>query len=230
MLSFTIQPADVSRYEPLARFHYRAGAPGPVARTLAATDNLTGEVVGVLVVSMPTLNGPWRSIAWPELFPDTSRKRACAKRINALVRTISRVVIDPRYRALGLARTLVRRYLDDPLTPCTEAIAAMGRCCPFFVRAGMREVECPISRRDRALARVLAGLSLEAWELVELSRARSCLAASPALCAAVASWAADSRATRRHDPSDPDTLAQLCALAASSLTARPLVYVSEPRL
>ncbi len=220
MLPITIQPAPTDAYAALSRFHYRAGPPGVPVLTLTANDELTREVVGVLVVSMPTLNGPWRPLAWPHLFP------AGPRFLNKHVRTISRVVIDPRYRALGLARRLVRHYLDDPLTRCTEAVAAMGRCCPFFTRAGMREVQPPASRRDRALARTLAMLGLEPWELVELSRTRSCLTASPTLRAAVAAWAADSRATRRHDPANPDTLTQLCILGASSLTARPFAYVT----
>jgi GNAT superfamily N-acetyltransferase len=220
MLSITIQPAPPDAYAALARFHYRAGPPGLPVHTLTATDNLTRGVIGVLVVSMPALNGLWRPLAWPHLVP------AGPRLLNKHVRTISRVVIDPRYRALGVARRLVRHYLDDPLTRYTEAVAAMGRCCPFFTRAGMSEVQLPPSRRDRALSRTLASLRLEPWELVELSRARSCLTASPTLRAAVAAWAADSRATRRHDPSDPDTLTQLCILSASSLTARPLAYVT----
>ena len=219
MIPITFQPASPGAYSALARFHYRAGPPGVPVHAITATDDVTGEVVGVLVVSMPTLNGAWRAAAWPRI--------RGVRALNRSVRTISRVVIDPRYRALGLARRLVRRYLDDPLTECTEAVAAMGRCCPFFVRAGMREIEPPASRRDRALARTLGALGLEPWELVEVSRARSCLTASPRLRAAIAAWGADSRATRRHDAEDPEVLIELCVLGASSLTARPLAYVTH---
>lgn len=143
-------PADLA---PLARFHYAAGRPGPIAHVLRAVDG--DEVVGVLVASMPTLNGRWRSVAWPGEY-DTPDKRANASRLNHDVRIISRVIVDPRYRGRGLAVRLVRAYLDNPQTARTEALAAMAHACPFFERAGMRRVDLPPSKADARLLRALA--------------------------------------------------------------------------
>src|SRR5882724_8632387 len=125
----SIIPGRPTDYAPLARFHYRAQRPATCVHTLSAIDRTNGELVGVLTISMPTLNGPWRRLAWPRLFRDhrsTPRtKGSDAARVNRHLRTISRVIIDPRYRALGIARRLVEAYLESPLTRCTEAIAAM---------------------------------------------------------------------------------------------------------
>src|SRR5205823_1709377 len=108
----------------------------PVAYCLAA----------VLVVSMPTLNGRWRELAWPGRFCGGDQ-RACARRLNEEVRTISRVIVEPRWRGLGVATRLVREYLRSPLTEKTEAAAAMGVCCPFFEAAGMRAWRLEPDRR-----------------------------------------------------------------------------------
>ncbi|MGP1273608.1 MAG: GNAT family N-acetyltransferase [Phycisphaerales bacterium] len=151
----TVVPGSRADYDALAPLHYRAGPPATLARILIARDDDRGELAGVLVVSRPTLNGAWRRHAWPGRY-DTGDKRARARRINAELRTISRVIVDPRYRGRGVGVRLVAAYLDRPDTPRTEAIAAMGAVCPFFERAGMRLVRTGPAERDLDLLRALA--------------------------------------------------------------------------
>lgn len=67
---------------------------------------------GVLLLSLPVLNARWRAVAWPVLFADIG-KREAARRANAHVRTISRVVVDPRFRGRGIGSALVRRVIAD---------------------------------------------------------------------------------------------------------------------
>jgi len=148
----------------LMPFHYRSGRPATVERVLRAVDSQTGALAGVLAVSRPTLNGSWRGHAWPGRFngPD---KIAATRRINDELRTISRVIVDPRFRGLGVASALVRAYLREPMTVCTEAIASMGGVCPFFASAGMAEYRVPPSVRDSRLADALAHAGIEPWRL-----------------------------------------------------------------
>lgn len=218
------RPAD---YAALARFHYRATRPATIVHTLAAADASSGEVIGVLTISMPTLNGPWRAAAWPPLFGRRSG-RALARSVNRHLRTISRVIVDPRYRALGVASRLVKAYLENPLTPCTEALASMGRYCPFFARAGMRELLLIAPSRDARLRTALAVAGVEPWQLIDLASAARLLRSRAALRRALISWANDSRATRRLRPAGDQgaALAPLAALAGAALTARPLAYAS----
>jgi ABC-type ATPase with predicted acetyltransferase domain len=61
--------------------------------------------------------------------------------VNGNVRTISRVIVHPQFRGVGLASRLVRRICEDCPTRWVEAYAVMGRVHPFFERAGMRKVE-----------------------------------------------------------------------------------------
>lgn len=161
--TITIEQGSTKDLQQLARFHYAAGKPGPVARVLRAIDD--GDTVGVLVASMPTLNGRWRAIAWPGEY-DTPDQRENARRLNRDVRVISRVIVDPRYRGRSLAVHLVRAYLDDPCTPRTEALAAMAHACPFFERAGMRRIDLPPSKADAKLLRALARHGLDPGELL----------------------------------------------------------------
>ncbi|MEM1165091.1 MAG: AAA family ATPase [Planctomycetota bacterium] len=158
--------ADTSTYRALARYHYRPSPPAGAVRCRAAHDEATGELAGVLITAMPSLNSSWRRHAWGDRYA-TGDKRADAKRINAEIRRIARVVIDPRYRGLGLAARLVRAELADPLTPRTEAMAAMGTTCPFFERAGMTPYHTPAPAHHARLLDALAYLGIEPWRLAD---------------------------------------------------------------
>ncbi len=61
---------------------------------------------------------------------------------NDHLRTISRVVVHPQFRGLGLASELVRKLIETCPTRYVEASAVMARVHPFFEAAGMRRVEC----------------------------------------------------------------------------------------
>lgn len=183
-------------YHALARWHYRGGRPATVARVLRAIwrpPGRAGLLAGVLVVSMPTLNGRWRPPVPGESKPEAARRLNCPRRG---VRCISRVIVDPRFRGLGVATELVRAYLRRPLTPRTEAVAAMGPYSGFFERAGMRGVALPPSRRDAALLVALRRAGVRAWRLTDAAAVARVAAGSAELAAALRRWWRASRATR----------------------------------
>lgn len=209
-----IAPGVVGDYTRLARLHYRSAAPATIARILTATDAATGEVAGVLVTSRPTLNGSWRAIAWPGRF-DTGTLGERAQRLNRELRTISRVIIDPRYRGAGLASGLVRRYLCDPETALTEGVTAMAPVCPFFERAGMTPCAIPVPARHTRLRKRLAELDLGVNDLLRPIDERSALAEHLRI------WARQSAGTRRASDAPIETLARA---AACALIAPPTAY------
>ena len=49
-------------------------------------------------------------------------------------------------------------YLRSPLTPATEAVAAMGAACPFFERAGMTAYRTPPGAADARWLDALASV------------------------------------------------------------------------
>lgn len=188
-----VERGEAADYLALERWHYRAGPPATSVLTLRAM--IDNRRAGVLVVSMPTLNGRWRQVAWPEIEWSAGGRVAAARRLNGQVRTISRVIVAPCYRGTGVAGALVRAYLASPLSERTESIAAMGAASPFFERAGMRRVELPLAGRDVELKARLHAMGVRAWELVDVGAARR-LTRDRALRAALERWASGSRATR----------------------------------
>jgi len=211
-----IGEGDWDDYKALERYHYVAGAPAVPVLTLRACAR--GHLAGVLVVAMPTLNGAWREQAWPGRYTSGDKRRDTA-RLNREVRTIARVIVDPRFRGLGVARRLVRAYLDDPLTPATEAVAAMGRISPFFERAGMTAYELPVDEREARLGDALDSVGVEAWRMLEGGTAaprRARALRSPLLAHELERWARE-----RHAVGDSEELAVRAGLR---LLARPVAY------
>lgn len=207
-------------YRALAHHHYRAATPATVCRVLKA-DDPDGRTIGVLVVSRPALNGPWREAAWPGEFPARG-----AHLLNQQVRVISRVVVDPRSRGRGVAAAMVRAYLDSPLTVRTEALAAMGRACGFFERAGMRRVEYAPARRVAALARRLREIRVRPWEFADPDALMRRLDADEhaRLHRALRTYADAHASTRAVKHAD---LRTLITTAARSIGTRPVAYVAE---
>jgi len=222
MNSLIIEPGTPADLDALSALHYRGGPPATIDLILrgVASDDDTPSLAGVLVVSRPVLNAPWRVAAWGDAFAQRD-KRTLAALVNREVRTISRVIVAPTWRGLGIAQRLTRAYLARPLTPRTEAIAAMGRWCPFFVGAGMRAISPRPARRDVAFRAALARRGLAPWRLLEPSAARSA-ARVASLRMAARAWARASRATRRLAAGPAERL----ALAAAHVLASPLVFVS----
>jgi predicted GNAT family acetyltransferase len=210
-----IRPAPNAEYDRLAHLHYRAGPPATRVLTLAAYDTRERDPVGVLVVSMPVLNAPWREAPWPGRFTGRS-KRDNARRINRTLRTISRVIIDPRWRAVGLARSLVRAYLNAPLTEFTEARAAMGPCCPFFRAAGMQEFDVPPSAADARLRAILQAMEIEAWRLADPAFTPTVAGASVTLEREIRRWAGASRRLRARAAEPIERLLPLVPVALLS--------------
>ena len=98
------------------------------------------QTVGVIVYSMPTAGAQMRNFATGECFAGLD-KGTRLKLINKNIRTISRVIIEPRFRSLGLAVRLVKETMPIMNVPFVEALAVMGRANPFFEKAGMTRYE-----------------------------------------------------------------------------------------
>ena len=95
------------------------------------------RVAAVAVLSYPTIRSAPRERTL-ELRGCSPRERAAF--VNAHVRTVSRVVVHPQFRGLGLASELVRKLIEVCPTRYVEASAVMAHVHPFFAAAGMRPI------------------------------------------------------------------------------------------
>jgi GNAT superfamily N-acetyltransferase len=165
-----VSPGTMADYAALRQFHYRRGRPGVVVDVLRITHaapTVVGrflqregesQTVAVLVRSLPALACRLRDVATAHRYAGLNARDA-AITLNREVRCISRVIVDPRFRSLGLAVRLVRHALEHPHDGViyTEALAAMGRVSPFFEHAGMARFDQPLRARPNH-ARLLDAL------------------------------------------------------------------------
>lgn len=155
-------------YKPFARFHYRDGRPGPVASIfILKSDGILGDIqpetsVGVIIYTMASPVLEMRNVATGNFFAGLDRGTQLAL-VNKNVRRISRVIIEPRFRGLGLASHLVRETMPRMNVPIIEAVAVMGLINPFLEKAGM--TPCPVRQPVRAVQLIeafnLIGIEVE---------------------------------------------------------------------
>ena len=122
-------------YKQLACYHYRDNKLGPYIAIFAM--RMGTKTVGVIVYTMPTAGAELRNVATGDFFRGFDR-RTNLSLINRNIRRISRVVIEPRFRGLGLASRLARETMPKMNVPIVEAMAVMGMVNPFFEKAGMK--------------------------------------------------------------------------------------------
>jgi ABC-type ATPase with predicted acetyltransferase domain len=59
------------------------------------------------------------------------------KQLQAEMSIISRVIVHPKYRSIGLGEKIVKETLSQAETANVETVAVMAKYNPFFEKAGM---------------------------------------------------------------------------------------------
>lgn len=134
-----IEEGCIGDYNELKRFHYRDAR---IIPKLIYRAVLNDEVMGVIVYGPPHLALRARSLVLPQYRKQKHESwHENALRINRDIIRIWRVVIQPKYRGIGIATLLVKKTM--PLTgfPYVETLAVMARYSSFFDEAGMLRVD-----------------------------------------------------------------------------------------
>jgi hypothetical protein len=168
MKYITLEKGGRADYEALAHYHYRGGKLGPYVAIFKLTYKRFGRdiVAGVIVYTMPSMGLELRNLAFGDFFSGLDRRTRLSL-INKNIRCISRVIIEPRFRSLGLAVKLVKETLSNLNVPVIEALAVMGHINPFFEKAGMTAYKAPIPERCIFLAEAFYSVGVEDYELVD---------------------------------------------------------------
>lgn len=125
-----IEPATKQDYDALKQFHYLHGSP-PTSHRYKITHN--GRPIGVILYGPSFLGSHYRSERFPEY-------KMNPQKINAEILRITRIIIHPKYRGVGLAQELIRLTMPLVNKRIIETIAAMAQYNPFFEKAGMTYV------------------------------------------------------------------------------------------
>lgn len=140
--TFTLEQGSRRDYLALEHFHYLPKRPSSwalVLRIVYDDQSRSGpRVVAVGVLSYPVLRCRTRERVLGLGDLDERQKIDFA---NQHIRSISRVIVHPQFRALGLASTLVRALIERCPSRYVEALAVMGKAHPFFRSGGMTQYE-----------------------------------------------------------------------------------------
>jgi len=178
-----IVPGCRDDYEKLAHYHYRDSKLGSYTAMFtlksAQSDRLHRQTVGVIVYKMPTPGAELRNLATGGLFTGFDRSTQLVL-LNKNIRCINRVIIEPRFRSLGLASRLVCETMPKINVPIIEAMAVMGLVNPFFEKAGMKAFTAKLQARCVRLVEALSMVGIERQELIDPQKARAKLDRLPA--------------------------------------------------
>lgn len=125
----TVEQGTIADWRSLSRFHYRGHRTAVPRKVFKLTRG--DELCGVVVYSYPPPRCYGRKLVLPCL---------PIAELNKQLSIISRVVIHPKYRTIGLGAKLVSETLPLVGTPYVEMIAVMAKYSPFAEKAGMTKV------------------------------------------------------------------------------------------
>ena len=223
-----VVPGCFDDYKQLAHYHYRDSRLGPFERIFALKPvggTLHTKAVGVIVYALPVPGLELRNVATDNFFVGFDRSTQLAL-INKNIRCISRVVIEPRFRGLGLASRLVRQTMPKMNVPIIEAMAVMGLVNPFFEKAGMRAYTAKLPARCVQLTEAFSMVGIEESELIDAEKVQRKLAGlsddqAEFIERQISSFLQSYGCRRRNMQTGPKRMRYIL----SKLTARPVYYI-----
>ena len=167
-----VEEGSVEDYEGLKRFHYKSKDQKESIKPKAFFRLMYEDsLIGVIVYCRSYLNLKPRNMVFGERYVYTPSDLHKAHLINEEIARISRVVIHPKFRGIGLGELLVRETLPKVDAKVIEALAVMARYNPFFEKAGMLRVD--YGRDETAIDKRIRGFLTEHEFDFKLARSKA---------------------------------------------------------
>lgn len=220
---------DMDDYHRLAPYHYRQESPAAIKAVFALRAKRPGSwagshTVGVAVYCAPHPRVAWRAVATGGLFADLDRQTQLAL-INTHIRRLARLIIEPRFRGIGLATRLVRETMPELGVPIVEALGVMPHVNPFLERAGMQEFLPSTPVAHVQLLEAFSAVGIESDRLIDPAAVQEQIdALDPTAVSFLEAHVAQfvkSHGTRRTMPAGLERTRYLC----TRLTHRPAYYI-----
>jgi len=163
--------SDMSAYRRLAAYHYREEKPVAVKAVFALQPRnsrgmLGSAPAGVIVYCAPNPRVELRTVATDGAFAELDKQTQLAL-INRNIRCVARLIIEPRFRGVGLATRLVRETMPLMEVPIIEALGVMPQVNPFLERAGMQAFAPRTPLAHVQLIEAFSAVGIEADQLID---------------------------------------------------------------
>jgi len=148
MKEMRIEEGTTEDWRKLAGFHYRSHKIAAPRKIFCLKRGQ--ELCGVIVYCYPPPTCFGRRLVLPKM---------SMKELNEELSIITRVVVHPKYRTIGLGAKLVKETLPLAGTPYVEMPAVMAKYNPFAEKAGMQKIaEQPPPKEALKIAELLMQL------------------------------------------------------------------------
>ncbi len=151
--------AERRLWERFAGYHYRNGSLH-FPSDIFALQMGSGEPVAIIVYSYPHANCAARNRVLAGHFGGYPQELKLSV-LNHELRTISRLVVLPQFRGIGLASELIRRTVWLVGVRYIEAIAVMAKYTNCFGRAGFREYDNLVTDEKDMMVRKLYEVGID---------------------------------------------------------------------
>lgn len=141
----------IADWHALAPLHYAAGDPATTHSYHVLRHPNSRHPAAVCVLSYPDLHSAARNLATEDAYR-IGGSRQQAMRLNREVLKLSRIVVAPEFRTLGLTGVLIEKIVPQVNCRYLECTTAMGRYSPFLTKLGFREVPQTAHPTEAALA------------------------------------------------------------------------------
>jgi len=163
-----LEKGGIEDYKQLSHLHYRDSKLGPYTAIYVLRMSRVKVPAGVIVYTMPTPGLELRNIACGNIFSNMDASSRLTI-INKNIRCINRVIIEPRFRSIGLASLIVRETMELMDVAIIEALAVMGHVNGFFEKAGMTAYKAGPCERSVRLIEAFSFVGIEDNELIDAS-------------------------------------------------------------
>lgn len=135
----TLRTGDTADWNKLKPLHYAAGNPATIRDIYVAEHPHIAGPAAVVVTSYPDLHSSARNLSTDKRYQNVKDRRI-AQALNREVCKISRLVVCPQLRGIGVAHWLLSEIVPRLGVQYVECVTAMGRWSGFLERVGFREI------------------------------------------------------------------------------------------
>lgn len=164
-----ILPATLNDYHKLAEYHYRSGPIKPTTQIykINAIDkchNSFPDPIAVIVYRQPIPDIRPRYTATKRYFKQKTNLSERLKLVNEKIQYIARLIVDPRFRRIGLATWLLKDSLERQTVPIVETLTPIDFTNKIFQKAGFKLYRTPAPPWYHRFTDALYTLGLQDWD------------------------------------------------------------------
>lgn len=161
-----VLPATLAEYKTLAPYHYRTEPINPTTQIYKISGkqphtNSFPNPIAIIVYRMPIISIRARYHTIKKYLPKGCTPQERLKFVNKNIQYLARLIVDPRFRKIGLATWLVADTLERQSVPIIETLTPIDFTNKIFQKAGFKLYHTPAPTWYRRFYNALRTIGLK---------------------------------------------------------------------